>query len=82
MLRADLRMSETVFQTAHQTSHLPVVRVNTATVLEDNTMILDRPGMPVKCLAQQGVKRVVEVIPASGVTSDGSSNPSLRLLLL
>jgi hypothetical protein len=31
---------------------------------------------------QQGVKSVVEVTPSSGVTSDGSSNPSLRLLLL
>jgi hypothetical protein len=31
---------------------------------------------------QQGVKSVVEVTPASGVTSDGSSNPSLWLRLL
>jgi hypothetical protein len=36
---------------------------------------------PVKCLAQQGVERVVEVTPASGVTSYGSSDPSFRLLL-
>jgi hypothetical protein len=59
-----------------------VVQVNPTTVLKDNTMILDRPGTPVKCLAQQGVERIVEVAPASGVTSDGSSDPSLRLLLL
>jgi hypothetical protein len=31
---------------------------------------------------QQGVESVVEVTPASGVTSDGSSDPSLRLRLL
>jgi hypothetical protein len=82
MLRADLRTPEIVLRTAHQTSRLPAVRVNPATVLEDNTTILDRPGTPVKCLAQQGVERIVEVTPASGVTSDGSSNPSLQLLLL
>jgi hypothetical protein len=29
---------------------------------------------------QQGIESVVEVTPASGVTSDGSSDPSLRLL--
>jgi hypothetical protein len=64
MLREDLRTPETVLRTAHQTSRRPAVRVNPATVLEDNTAILDRPGMPVKCLAQQGVERVVEVTPA------------------
>jgi hypothetical protein len=31
---------------------------------------------------QQGVESVVEVKPASAVASDGSSDPSLRLLLL
>jgi hypothetical protein len=31
---------------------------------------------------QQGVKSIVEVTPASIVTSDGSSDPSLWLLLL
>jgi cobalamin synthase len=31
---------------------------------------------------QQGVESVLEVTLASSVTSDGSSNPSLRLLLL
>jgi hypothetical protein len=82
MLRADLHTPETILQTAHQTSRLPAVRVNPATVLEDNTTILNGPSTSVKCLAQQGVERVVEVTPASGVTSDGSSNPSLRLLLL
>jgi predicted deacetylase len=51
-------------------------------MLEDNTTILDRPSASVKCLAQQGVERVVEVTPASGVASDGSRNPSFQLLLL
>jgi hypothetical protein len=51
------------------------------TVLEDNTAILDGPSASVECLAQQGVERVVEVTPASGVASNGSSNPSFRLLL-
>jgi hypothetical protein len=31
---------------------------------------------------QQGVESVVEVTPVSGVASDGSSDPSLWLLLL
>jgi hypothetical protein len=31
---------------------------------------------------QQGVESVVEVTPASGVVSDGTSDPSLRLWLL
>jgi hypothetical protein len=31
---------------------------------------------------QQGIESVVEVTPASGVTSDGSRDPSLRLWLL
>jgi hypothetical protein len=82
MLRADLCTLETILRTVHQTSRLPAVRVGPATVLEDNTAILDGPSAPVECLAQQGVERIVEVTPASGVTSDGSSNPSLRLLLL
>jgi hypothetical protein len=51
-------------------------------MLEDHTAILDGPSVPVKCLSQQGVERVVEVTPASGVASDGSSNPSFQLLLL
>jgi hypothetical protein len=69
MLWADLRTPETVLRTAHQASCLPAVRVNPVTVLEDNTAILD-------------VERIMEVTPASGVTSDGSDNPSLRLRLL
>jgi hypothetical protein len=31
---------------------------------------------------QQGIESVVEVIPTSGVTSDGSRDPSLRIWLL
>jgi hypothetical protein len=64
---------------AHQAGRLPAVRVNPATMLEDNTTILDKPSAPVECLAQEGVERVVEVTPASGVASDGSSDPSFRL---
>jgi hypothetical protein len=51
-------------------------------MLKDNTAILARPSAPVECLAQQGVERVMEVTPASGVTGDGSGNPSFQLLLL
>jgi hypothetical protein len=49
-------------------------------VLVDKTTVLDRPSVSVEGSTQQGVERVVEVTPASGVTSDGSSNPPLRLL--
>jgi hypothetical protein len=82
MLRANLLTPKAVLGTAHQTSRLPAVRVSPPTVLEDNAMILDGPSASVKCLMQQGVERIVEVTPVSDVTSDGSSNPSLRLLLL
>jgi hypothetical protein len=51
-------------------------------MLEDNTTILDGPIALVECLAQQGVERVVKVTPASGIMSDGSSNPSFQFLLL
>jgi hypothetical protein len=79
---ADLRTLETILRTANQTSRLPLVQVSLTTVLEDNTVILDGPSVSIECLAQQGVERIVEVTLASGVTSDGSSNPSLWLLLL
>jgi hypothetical protein len=82
MLRADLRTLETILRTTNQTSHLLAVRVSPATVLEDNTTILDGPSASFECLAQQGVERIMEVTPASGVRSDGSSNSSLRLVLL
>jgi hypothetical protein len=68
MLRAYLRTPETILRTGHQTSPLPAVRVNPTTVLEDNIAILNGPSALVECLAQQGVERVVEVTPASGVT--------------
>jgi hypothetical protein len=51
-------------------------------MLVDYTTVLDRPSVSVEGPTQQGVKSVVEVTTASGVTSDGSSDPSLRLLLL
>jgi hypothetical protein len=51
-------------------------------MLVDYTTVLDRPSVSVKGPTQQGIESVVEVTPASGVTSDGSSDPSLRLQLL
>jgi hypothetical protein len=51
-------------------------------MLVDYTTVLDRPSVSVEGPTQQGVESVVEVTPASVVASDGSSNPSLRLLLL
>jgi hypothetical protein len=51
-------------------------------MLVDYTTVLDRPSVSVECPTQQGVESVVEVTSASGVASDGSSDPSLRLLLL
>jgi hypothetical protein len=38
--------------------------------------------VPLESPTQQGVECVVEVTTASGVTGDGSGDPSLRLLLL
>jgi hypothetical protein len=81
VLWADLSTPETVLRTAHQEGHLPTVRVDPATVLEDHTTILDGPSTSVKCPTKQGVERIVEVTPASSVASDGSSNPSFRLLV-
>jgi hypothetical protein len=51
-------------------------------MLIDYTTIIDRPGVPVKSLAQQGVERIVKVITASGIMGDGSSDPSFQLLFL
>jgi hypothetical protein len=51
-------------------------------MLVDYTSVLDRPSVLVEVPTQQGVKSVVEVTPASGVASDGSSDPSHWLLLL
>jgi hypothetical protein len=51
-------------------------------MLVDYIIVLDRPSVLVEGATQQGVESVVEVTPVSGVVSDGSSNPSLRLLLL
>jgi hypothetical protein len=50
-------------------------------MLVDHTTILDGPSTPVKCPMKQGVERIVEMTPASSVVSDGSSNPSFRLLV-
>jgi hypothetical protein len=51
-------------------------------MLVDYTTVLDRPSVSVEGPTQQGVESIVKVTPASGVTSDGSSNLSLRLWLL
>jgi hypothetical protein len=51
-------------------------------MLVDYTTVLDGPSVLVEGPTQQGVESVVEVTPASGVTSDGSSDPSLWLRLL
>jgi hypothetical protein len=51
-------------------------------MLVDYTTVLNRPSVSVKGPTQQGVESVVEVTPASGVASDGSSDPSLWVLLL
>jgi hypothetical protein len=51
-------------------------------MLVDYTTVLNAPNVSVEGPTQQGVQSVVEVTPASGVTSDGSSDPSLCLRLL
>jgi hypothetical protein len=51
-------------------------------MLVDYTTILDGPSVSIESPMQQGIESVVEVTPASGVMSDGSSDPSLRLRLL
>ena len=51
-------------------------------MLVDYTTLLNRPSVSVEASTQQGVESVVEVTPVSGVASDGSSVPSLQLLLL
>jgi hypothetical protein len=51
-------------------------------MLVDYTTVLDRPCVSVEGLTQQGIESIVEVTPTSGVTNDGSSDPSLRLRLL
>jgi hypothetical protein len=51
-------------------------------MLVDYTTILDGPSGSIEGPTQQGVKSVVEMTTASDITSDGSSDPSFRLLLL
>jgi hypothetical protein len=51
-------------------------------MLVDYTTVLNGPSVSVEGPTQQGVESIVEVTPASGVASDGSSDPSLWLLLL
>jgi hypothetical protein len=51
-------------------------------MLVDYTTVLDGPCVSVEGPTQQGIESVVEVTPSSGVMSDGSSDPSIRLWLL
>jgi hypothetical protein len=51
-------------------------------MLVDYTTVLDIPSVSVEGPTQQGIEHVVEVTPTSGVTNDGSSDPSLWLQLL
>jgi hypothetical protein len=51
-------------------------------MLVDYTTVLDRPCVSAEGPTQQGIESVVEVTPTSGVTSEGSGNPSIRLWLL
>jgi hypothetical protein len=51
-------------------------------MMVDYTTILDRIGVSIEGPTQQGIESVVEVTPPSSVMSDGSSDPSLWLLLL
>jgi hypothetical protein len=49
-------------------------------MLVDYTTVLVVPSVSVEVPMQLGIESVVEVTPTSGVTSDGSSDPSLWLL--
>jgi hypothetical protein len=51
-------------------------------MLVEYTTVLDGPSVSVKGPTQQGIESVVEVTPASSITSDGFSDPPLRLRLL
>jgi hypothetical protein len=51
-------------------------------MLVDYTMVLDRPSVSVEGPTQKVIESVVEVTPASNVTSDGSRYPSIQLWLL
>jgi hypothetical protein len=82
VLGVGLYTLEVIIRTAHQAGSLPLVRVCPTTVLVDYTMVLDRPSVSVEGPTQQGVESVMEVTTTGGVMSDGSGNPSLRLLLL
>jgi hypothetical protein len=51
-------------------------------MLVDYTTILNGPSVSVEGPTQQGVESIMEMTTASGVTSDGSGDPSFQLLLL
>jgi hypothetical protein len=48
-------------------------------MLVDYTTVLDIPGVSIEGPMQQDIESVMEVTPTSSVTSDGSSDPPLRL---
>jgi hypothetical protein len=51
-------------------------------MLVDYTTVLDGPSVSVEGPTLQGIESVMEATPASGVTSDVSSDPPLQLRLL
>jgi hypothetical protein len=51
-------------------------------MLVDYTMVLDRLGVSIHSLTEQGVECVVKVTTAGGVMGDGSGDPSFWLQLL
>jgi hypothetical protein len=51
-------------------------------MLVDYTTVLDGPSVSVEGPTQQGIESIVEMTPASSVTSDGPSDPPLWLRLL
>jgi hypothetical protein len=66
---------------AHLAGSLLAIRVCPMTMLVDYKMVIDRPGVSVEGPTQQDVESVVEVTTVSDITSDGSGDPPLQLLL-
>jgi hypothetical protein len=51
-------------------------------VVVDYTSVLDGPSVSIEGPMQQDVESVMEMTTARGITSDGSGDPSFRLLLI
>jgi hypothetical protein len=77
VLSVGICTSEVILRMAHQAGSLPTVQICLVTMLVDYTTLLDRPGVSVEGLTQQGVESIVEVTTTSGITSDRSDDPSL-----